>query len=696
MAANVMEIYGSMVFNEHVMKERLPSATYKSIKNTLENGQPLDIEVANVVASVMKRWAMEKGATHFTHWFQPLTGITSEKHDGFVSPMKDGTAIMEFSGKELVRGEPDASSFPSGGLRATAEARGYTAWDPTSYAFVKDDVLCIPTAFCSYTGEALDKKTPLLRSMNALSKQACRILRLFGKEVEHVSTTVGPEQEYFLIKKEDYEARQDLILTGRTLFGAPPAKGQELEEHYFGALRPIVSEYMKELDTELWKLGVSAKTKHNEVAPAQHELAPIYATSNIAVDDNLLTMELMKKVAQKHGLVCLLHEKPFDGVNGSGKHNNWSMSAPGMNLLDPGDSPRDNLQFLIFLAAVIKAVDEYQDLLRITVAGPGNDHRLGGNEAPPAIISIFVGEELEAVINAIASDSEYTAPVKLKMDLGVDVLPKFGKDNTDRNRTSPFAFTGNKFEFRMPGSSVNIADANTVLNTAVAKELKGYADELEKADDFDKAVIKLVKRTIRDHKRVIFNGNGYSAEWEAEAARRGLYNLRSTPDALPHMMDEKNIRLFEDFGVLSKTEVHSRCEVELEHYAKVLHIEALTMLDMARRQLIPAAAGYMSDIASAAAAKQAVAPGISCKAETRILTALSEKTDAMSDAVDALEAAVERAEAMADSLSEARSYHDDVLPAMAALREAADAAEVLCGEEYWPLPSYSRMLFYVE
>lgn len=696
MAANVMEIYGSMVFNEHVMKERLPSATYKSIKNTLENGQPLDIEVANVVASVMKRWAMEKGATHFTHWFQPLTGITSEKHDGFVSPMKDGTAIMEFSGKELVRGEPDASSFPSGGLRATAEARGYTAWDPTSYAFVKDDVLCIPTAFCSYTGEALDKKTPLLRSMNALSKQACRILRLFGKEVEHVSTTVGPEQEYFLIKKEDYEARQDLILTGRTLFGAPPAKGQELEEHYFGALRPIVSEYMKELDTELWKLGVSAKTKHNEVAPAQHELAPIYATSNIAVDDNLLTMELMKKVAQKHGLVCLLHEKPFDGVNGSGKHNNWSMSAPGMNLLDPGDSPRDNLQFLIFLAAVIKAVDEYQDLLRITVAGPGNDHRLGGNEAPPAIISIFVGEELEAVINAIASDSEYTAPVKLKMDLGVDVLPKFGKDNTDRNRTSPFAFTGNKFEFRMPGSSANIADANTVLNTAVAKELKGYADELEKADDFDKAVIKLVKRTIRDHKRVIFNGNGYSAEWEAEAARRGLYNLRSTPDALPHMMDEKNIRLFEDFGVLSKTEVHSRCEVELEHYAKVLHIEALTMLDMARRQLIPAAAGYMSDIASAAAAKQVVAPGISCKAETRILTALSEKTDAMSDAVDALEAAVERAEAMADSLSEARSYHDDVLPAMAALREAADAAEVLCGEEYWPLPSYSRMLFYVE
>ncbi len=696
MAANVMEIYGSMVFNEHVMKERLPSATYKSIKATLENGQPLDIEVANVVASVMKRWAMEKGATHYTHWFQPLTGITSEKHDGFVSPMRDGTAIMEFSGKELVRGEPDASSFPSGGLRATAEARGYTAWDPTSYAFVKDDVLCIPTAFCSYTGEALDKKTPLLRSMNALSKQACRILKLFGKEVEHVSTTVGPEQEYFLIKKEDYEARQDLILTGRTLFGAAPAKGQELEEHYFGTIRPIVSEYMKELDDELWKLGVSAKTKHNEVAPAQHELAPIYATTNIAVDDNLLTMEMMKKVAQKHGLVCLLHEKPFDGVNGSGKHNNWSMSAPGMNLLDPGDSPRDNLQFLIFLAAVIKAVDEYQDLLRITVAGPGNDHRLGANEAPPAIISIFVGEELEAVINAIASDSEYTAPAKLKMDLGVDVLPKFGKDNTDRNRTSPFAFTGNKFEFRMPGSSMNIADANTVLNTAVAKELKGYADELEKADDFDKAVIKLVKRTIRDHKRVIFNGNGYSAEWEAEAEKRGLYNLRSTPDALPYMMADKNVRLFEDFGVLSKTELHSRYEVELEHYAKVLHIEALTMLDMARRQLIPAAAGYMSDIAGAAAAKQAVVAGISCRAESKILTALSEKTDAMSDAVDALQAAVDKAESLTDSLAEARSYHDEVLPAMADLRAAADAAEVLCGEDYWPLPSYSRMLFYVE
>ena len=529
MAANVMEIYGSKVFNEHVMKERLPSATYKSLERTLHKGAPLDIEVANVVASVMKRWAMELGATHYTHWFQPLTGITSEKHDGFVSPVGDGTAIMEFSGKELVRGEPDASSFPSGGLRATCEARGYTAWDPTSYAFVKDDVLCIPTAFVSYTGEALDKKTPLLRSMNALSNQAIRILKLFGKDVDYVSTTVGPEQEYFLVKKEDYEARQDLILTGRTLFGAPSAKGQELEEHYFGVIRPEVSAFMKELDEELWKLGVPAKTKHNEVAPCQHELAPIFDTTNVAIDHNLLTMELMKKIAPKYGLVCLQHEKPFEGVNGSGKHNNWSMSTTHENLLDPGDTPMENLQFLVFLAAVIKAVDEYADLLRTSVATPGNDHRLGANEAPPAIISIFVGEELEAVIDAIASDSPYAGPTKMKMDLGVDVLPKFSKDTTDRNRTSPFAFTGNKFEFRMPGSAENLSDCNTILNTAVAKELKGYADELEGAEDFTSAAIALVKRTIRDHRRVIFNGNGYTAEWEEEAARRGLPNKKNTP-----------------------------------------------------------------------------------------------------------------------------------------------------------------------
>ena len=695
MAANVMEIYGSKVFNEHVMKERLPSATYKSLKNTLHKGSPLDIEVANVVASVMKRWAMELGATHYTHWFQPLTGITSEKHDGFVSPVGDGTAIMEFSGKELVRGEPDASSFPSGGLRATCEARGYTAWDPTSYAFVKDDVLCIPTAFVSYTGEALDKKTPLLRSMNALSGQAVRILKLFGKDVDYVSTTVGPEQEYFLIKKEDYEARQDLILTGRTLFGAPSAKGQELEEHYFGVIRPEVSAFMKELDEELWKLGVPAKTKHNEVAPCQHELAPIFDTTNVAIDHNLLTMEMMKKIAPKYGLVCLQHEKPFEGVNGSGKHNNWSLSTTEENLLDPGDTPMENLQFLVFLAAVIKAVDEYADLLRTSVATPGNDHRLGANEAPPAIISIFVGEELEAVIDAIASDSPYAGPVKMKMDLGVDVLPKFSKDTTDRNRTSPFAFTGNKFEFRMPGSSQNLSDCDTILNTAVAKELKGYADELESAEDFTSAAIALVKRTIRDHRRVIFNGNGYTAEWEEEAARRGLPNKKNTPAALPALIDPKNIQLMEDFGVLTKVEMHSRYEVEMEHYSKIINIEALTMLEMARKQLLPAINAYMSEVANTAASKLAVSEAISVRSETKTLTRLSTDADAMSDAIDALQAAVDTAEAMTDESAKAVSFHDDVLPKMDALRAAADDAETICGEDYWPLPSYSKMLYYV-
>ena len=695
MAANVMEIYGSKVFNEHVMKERLPSATYKSLKNTLHKGSPLDIEVANVVASVMKRWAMELGATHYTHWFQPLTGITSEKHDGFVCPVGDGTAIMEFSGKELVRGEPDASSFPSGGLRATCEARGYTAWDPTSYAFVKDDVLCIPTAFVSYTGEALDKKTPLLRSMNALSGQAVRILKLFGKDVDYVSTTVGPEQEYFLIKKEDYEARQDLILTGRTLFGAPSAKGQELEEHYFGVIRPEVSAFMKELDEELWKLGVPAKTKHNEVAPCQHELAPIFDTTNVAIDHNLLTMEMMKKIAPKYGLVCLQHEKPFEGVNGSGKHNNWSLSTTEENLLDPGDTPMENLQFLVFLAAVIKAVDEYADLLRTSVATPGNDHRLGANEAPPAIISIFVGEELEAVIDAIASDSPYAGPVKMKMDLGVDVLPKFSKDTTDRNRTSPFAFTGNKFEFRMPGSAQNLSDCDTILNTAVAKELKGYADELESAEDFTSAAIALVKRTIRDHRRVIFNGNGYTAEWEEEAARRGLPNKKNTPAALPALIDPKNIQLMEDFGVLTKVEMHSRYEVEMEHYSKIINIEALTMLEMARKQLLPAINAYMSEVANTAASKLAVSEAISVRSETKTLTRLSTDADAMSDAIDALQAAVDTAEAMTDESAKAVSFHDDVLPKMDALRAAADDAETICGEDYWPLPSYSKMLYYV-
>ena len=695
MAANVMEIYGSKVFNEHVMKERLPSATYKSLKNTLHKGAPLDIEVANVVASVMKRWAMELGATHYTHWFQPLTGITSEKHDGFVSPVGDGTAIMEFSGKELVRGEPDASSFPSGGLRATCEARGYTAWDPTSYAFVKDDVLCIPTAFVSYTGEALDKKTPLLRSMNALSGQAIRILKLFGKDVDYVSTTVGPEQEYFLVKKEDYEARQDLILTGRTLFGAPSAKGQELEEHYFGVIRPEVSAFMKELDEELWKLGVPAKTKHNEVAPCQHELAPIYDTTNVAIDHNLLTMELMKKIAPKYGLVCLQHEKPFEGVNGSGKHNNWSLSTTEENLLDPGDTPMENLQFLVFLAAVIKAVDEYADLLRTSVATPGNDHRLGANEAPPAIISIFVGEELEAVIDAIASDSPYAGPVKMKMDLGVDVLPKFSKDTTDRNRTSPFAFTGNKFEFRMPGSAQNLSDCDTILNTAVAKELKGYADELEGAEDFTAAAIALVKRTIRDHRRVIFNGNGYTAEWEAEAAKRGLPNKKNTPAALPALIDPKNIALMEEFGVLTKVEMESRYEVEMEHYAKVINIEALTMLEMARKQLLPAVNAYMSEVANTAASKLAVSESISVRSETKTLGRLSADADAMSDAIDTLQDAVDAAKALPSESEKAVAFHDNVLPAMDTLRAAADDAETLCGEDYWPLPSYSKMLYYV-
>ena len=695
MAANVMEIYGSKVFNEHVMKERLPSATYKSLERTLHKGAPLDIEVANVVASVMKRWAMELGAAHYTHWFQPLTGITSEKHDGFVSPVGDGTAIMEFSGKELVRGEPDASSFPSGGLRATCEARGYTAWDPTSYAFVKDDVLCIPTAFVSYTGEALDKKTPLLRSMNALSNQAVRILKLFGKDVDYVSTTVGPEQEYFLVKKEDYEARQDLILTGRTLFGAPSAKGQELEEHYFGVIRPEVSAFMKELDVELWKLGVPAKTKHNEVAPCQHELAPIFDTTNVAIDHNLLTMELMKKIAPKYGLVCLQHEKPFEGVNGSGKHNNWSMSTTHENLLDPGDTPMENLQFLVFLAAVIKAVDEYADLLRTSVATPGNDHRLGANEAPPAIISIFVGEELEAVIDAIASDSPYAGPVKMKMDLGVDVLPKFSKDTTDRNRTSPFAFTGNKFEFRMPGSAENLSDCNTILNTAVAKELKGYADELEGAEDFTSAAIALVKRTIRDHRRVIFNGNGYTAEWEEEAARRGLPNKKNTPAALPALVDPKNIRLMEDFGVLTKVEMESRYEVEMEHYAKIINIEALTMLEMARKQLLPAVNSYMSEVANAAATKLAVSEALSVRSETKTLTRLSTDADAMSDAIDVLQDVVDAAEALTSESEKAVAFHDNVIPAMDALRAAADDAETICGEDYWPLPSYSKMLYYV-
>ena len=693
--AELTDRFGTMVFSEEVMKDYLPKDIWKRLAATLEDGEPLDLDVANAVAHAMKVWAISKGATHYAHWFQPLSGITSEKHDSFLEPNHDGTAITKFTGKNLIQGEPDASSFPNGGLRATFEARGYTAWDPTSPAFIKDDVLCIPTAFCSYTGEALDKKTPLLRSMTALSRESKRVLALFGKTPKKVVPSVGDEQEYFLIKKDAYRKRRDLVITGRTLFGAAPCKGQELEEHYFGAIRPTVSAYMKDLDDELWALGIPAKTKHNEVAPCQHELAPIFDTTNVAIDHNLLTMEMMKKIAPKYGLVCLQHEKPFEGVNGSGKHNNWSMSTTHENLLDPGDTPMENLQFLVFLAAVIKAVDEYADLLRTSVATPGNDHRLGANEAPPAIISIFVGEELEAVIDAIASDSPYAGPVKMKMDLGVDVLPKFSKDTTDRNRTSPFAFTGNKFEFRMPGSAENLSDANTILNTAVAKELKGYADELEGAEDFTSAVIALVKRTIRDHRRVIFNGNGYTAEWEEEAAKRGLPNKKNTPAALPALIEPKNIALMEEFGVLTKVEMESRYEVEMEHYSKIINIEALTMLEMARKQLLPAVNSYMSELANTAASKLAVSENISVRSETKTLTKLSADADAMSDAVDTLQDAVDASKALPTEAEKAVAFHDNVLPAMDALRAAADDAETICGEDYWPLPSYSKMLYYV-
>ena len=694
--ADLTDRFGTMVFSEEVMKDYLPKDIWKRLAATLEDGEPLDLDVANAVAHAMKVWAISKGATHYAHWFQPLSGITSEKHDSFLEPNHDGTAITKFTGKNLIQGEPDASSFPNGGLRATFEARGYTAWDPTSPAFIKDDVLCIPTAFCSYTGEALDKKTPLLRSMTALSRESKRVLALFGKTPKKVVPSVGDEQEYFLIKKDAYRKRRDLVITGRTLFGAAPCKGQELEEHYFGAIRPTVSAYMKDLDDELWALGIPAKTKHNEVAPCQHELAPIFDTTNVAIDHNLLTMEMMKKIAPKYGLVCLQHEKPFEGVNGSGKHNNWSMSTTHENLLDPGDTPMENLQFLVFLAAVIKAVDEYADLLRTSVATPGNDHRLGANEAPPAIISIFVGEELEAVIDAIASDSPYAGPVKMKMDLGVDVLPKFSKDTTDRNRTSPFAFTGNKFEFRMPGSAENLSDANTILNTAVAKELKQFVADVEGAADFECAAAAWVKKTLNDHRRVIFNGNGYSEAWEAEAARRGLPNRKCTPDAMVALKEEKNISLMEEFGVLTKTEMLSRYEVEMEHYSKIINIEARTMLKIASKQLIPAATSYMGEVASTAAAKTAAVEGISTKSEAKLLTALSKYTDEMSDATDALKAVTDKVSALDDETAKAHAFHDEVLPAMDTLRAAADAAEELVDEDYWPLPCYSRMLFYTE
>lgn len=694
--STVPEMFGSKVFNDATMRQRLPKETYKALKKTIDNGEPLDLSVANIVANAMKDWACEMGATHFTHWFQPLTGITSEKHDSFISPTADGGVIMEFSGKELVKGEPDASSFPSGGLRATCEARGYTAWDPTSYAFIKDDTLCIPTAFCSYTGEALDKKTPLLRSMDAVSNQACRILKLFGIDVPRVSSTVGAEQEYFLVDKEDYKARRDLILTGRTLFGCPPAKGQEMEEHYFGVIRPAVSAYMKEVDEELWKLGILAKTKHNEVAPAQHELAPIFSTTNSAIDGNLLTMEVMKKVAEKHGLVCLLHEKPFAGVNGSGKHNNWSISAPGLNLLDPGKKPMENLRFLVFLAAVIKAVDEYQDLLRVAVASPGNDHRLGANEAPPAIISMFVGDELGEVIDALAGDAEYHDHERQKMDLGVAVLPKFSKDNTDRNRTSPFAFTGNKFEFRAPGSNMNLSDVNTVLNTAVAKELREFADVLENAENFEAEAMALVKKTVKEHKRIIFNGNGYSEEWPVEAEKRGLLNLKSTVDALPTMMAEKNLRLMNDFGVMSPAEMNARYEVGLENYSKVLNIEALTMLEMANQQIVPAIIDYENQLASTIAVKKTVNAKISCNAEEHQLETLAECADIISEAINDLRVARKAAKNDPDPLSSARGFHDVVIPIMDRLRMAADHAEQVCGEDFWPLPTYTQMLWYVK
>lgn len=692
-AKNVPELFGSMVFNETVMKERLPKDVYKKLKKTMREGTAIDADVAAVVATAMKDWAVTKGATHYTHWFQPMTGVTAEKHDSFISPTDDGSVMMEFSGKELIKGEPDASSFPSGGLRATFEARGYTAWDPTSYAFVKDGSLYIPTAFCSYTGEILDKKTPLLRSMEAISTQACRVLKLFGKNVRRVSTTVGPEQEYFLIDKKDYAQRKDLIFTGRTLFGAKPPKGQEMEDHYFGSIRPRVAAFMQELDEELWKLGIFAKTKHNEVAPAQHEMAPVFTTTNIATDHNQLTMEVMKRVAQKHGFICLLHEKPFDGVNGSGKHNNWSISTDeGENLLEPGKTPSENAQFLLFLTAVIKAVDEYQDLLRISVASAGNDHRLGANEAPPAIVSMFIGDELQAILDAIESGEDYTDMAKTKMDLGVSVLPDIPKDTTDRNRTSPFAFTGNKFEFRMLGSAINIACPNIMINTAVAEELRLFADELEKADDFHNALVALIKREIKAHKRIIFNGNGYDDAWLAEAEKRGLHNLKSTADALPHYTDEANVELFARHGVYTRVEMESREEALLEEYYKTLHIEALTMSDMVREEILPACVAYQSDLAKTVKNKKEA--GVAGGMEADLLGRVSALTEELYNKCRELDAAVEQAPD-ADAETIAHYYHDTILPAMDAVRAPADQLEMLVGKKYWPFPTYSDILFYV-
>ena len=694
--SHVSEIYGSMVFNEHTMQERLPSATYKQLMRTIKDGEPLNLEVANVVAHAMKEWAIEKGATHYTHWFQPLTGITSEKHDAFLDPTPDGRAIQSFSGKELIQGEPDASSFPSGGLRATFEARGYTAWDPTSYAFVKDEVLCIPTAFCSYTGEALDKKTPLLRSMVAIDEQANRVLKLFGEGHQKVVTTVGAEQEYFLISEKDYAKRLDLVLTGRTLFGYPPCKGQELEEHYFGAIRPTVNEFMKELDDELWKLGVSAKTKHNEVAPAQHELAPIFSNSNRAIDENLLTMEKMKLLASHHGLVCLQHEKPFEGINGSGKHNNWAISAGKKNLLDPGENPMENLRFLVFLTGVIQAVDDYQELLRMSVASAGNDHRLGANEAPPAIVSIFLGDELGAIVDALISDKEYTSAERVAMDLGVSVLPNFLKDNTDRNRTSPFAFTGNKFEFRMPGSAVNLSDANTILNTAMAKSLKEFADAMEgkSGDEFEAAAIAYIKADLRKHQRIIFNGNGYSDEWPVEAERRGLANHPTTADALPCFIDQKSIDLFGEFNVLSEVEVRSRYEVKLEKYNKLLNIEARTMKRMVRRFFLPAINSFAADVAKDIAQVKAALPSADQTFQERKLQTVVDGAKRVEEALDALNSAHLANVEIADQQERANDNAHHVLPLMDELRAAIDAMEIVVDDNHWPVPTYNEILFY--
>ena len=691
----VPDYFGSLVFDDRVMKSKLSSKVYNSLKKTIDEGAQLDSNVANAVADAMKEWAVENGATHYTHWFHPLTGITAEKHDSFISPSPDGRVIMDFSGKELIKGEPDASSFPSGGLRATFEARGYTAWDPTSYAFIKGKTLCIPTAFCSYGGEALDKKTPLLRSMEALNKQALRILKLFGTEAKYVHTSVGPEQEYFLVPKEMFEKRKDLIYTGRTLFGAKPPKGQEMDDHYFGVIKPRVEAYMTELNEELWKLGILAKTQHNEVAPAQHELAPIYTTTNIATDHNQLTMEIMQKVAARHGLVCLLHEKPFAGVNGSGKHNNWSMATDtGVNLLSPGETPYENAQFLLFLCAVIKAVDDYQDLLRISVATAGNDHRLGANEAPPAVVSMFLGDELNAVLEAIETDTPYKGAEKTQMKLGVDVLPKFNRDTTDRNRTSPFAFTGNKFEFRMLGSSNSIACANIMLNAAVAESLKIYADRLENADDFETALHEMIKKTIKDHKRIIFNGNGYDDEWIKEATeKRGLLNLRTTPDAIPHLLDKKNVDMLTSHKVFSEAELKSRCEITLENYCKTVTIEANTMSQMAKKEILPAIEEYTAFVASAAGKKKALDAEVSCVYETGTVRKLSLLSGQIFEKCDELDKVLCKLSDSANVEQEGYMIRDELLPKMSELRVACDEAEVITAEKYWPFPTYGELLF---